>query len=210
MASWSARWRFGRRSAESIYAGDRAWRLQLSRASAALLVTAYALAVVGCGSSGTDGGSDVGDAGSTRVVDSQVVVGPEDVLALGLKRGKEYDVETLTGANAAGLFFWRVAGTAVEYELRFYGSHADAMDLGSAPAEEGSGPDAILDVDVAEYKEGIRDRRTIFDYRAAPKPKFGAYGIYGNVVALCQGRDDAEAWSRCQALFDELMRVDGE
>lgn len=168
------------------------------------------VATLGCGGSSSEGddASGAADAGNARVIEARTTLSSDDLLALGLKQGKTYDVETLAGATAAGIFFWRVAGTAVEYELRFYGSHADAVELGTAPAEEGSGVDAILDVDVADYKEGIRDRRTIFDFRAAPKPKYGAYGIYGNVVALCQGRDDEEAWTRCRALFDELRRTD--
>ena len=159
-----------------------------------------------CGNSNNDSSSASGaeSAGEQRIIDSPRSITVDDLTGLGMKVGKEYDVATLEGATSASLLFWRVNGTAVEYEVRLYQSHTDAVNLGTAPAQEGSGPDAIIDVDVATYKEGIRDRRTIFDFRAEPKPKYGAYGIYANMVMLCEGRDDAEAWTRCQALIDQL------
>ena len=159
-----------------------------------------------CGNSNGNAPSDSGDepAGDLRIIDSPRSITVDDLTGLGMKVGKEYDVATLEGATSASLLFWRVNGTAVEYEVRLYQTHADAVNLGTDPAQEGSGPDAIIDVDVATYKEGIRDRRTIFDFRAEPKPKYGAYGIYANMVMLCEGRDDAEAWTRCQALIDQL------
>lgn len=159
-----------------------------------------------CGNSNGNAPSDSGAefAGELRIIDSPRLITVDDLTGLGMKVGKEYDVATLEGATSASLLFWRVNGTAVEYEVRLYQSHTDAVNLGTAPAQEGSGPEAIIDVDVATYKEGIRDRRTIFDFRAEPKPKYGAYGIYANMVMLCEGRDDAEAWTRCQSLIDQL------
>ena len=171
-----------------------------------LLLTAL---VIACGSSDGDGdgvgAADTSQAESeTRIFDRDVILSSDDLVSLGLKSGKKYDIATLPGGVEARLLYWRVNNVAVEYEARFYETHQDAMTLGTAPAEEGSGEDAILDSDDAVYKEGIRDRRTIFDFRGAPKPKYGAYGIYGNMVVLCEGRDDAEAWDRCTALIEAL------
>ena len=140
----------------------------------------------------------------TRIFDRPDILSSDDLVALGLKASKNYDVETLPGGVEARLLFWRVLNTPVEYEARFYESHADAVSLGTAPAEEGSGEDAVLDVDKAEYKEGVKDRRSIFDFRGTIKPKYGAYGIYANMVLLCEGRDDNEAWDRCAALIEAL------
>ena len=172
-----------------------------------------AIFVVGCGSD-DPAGSEAEAAVVTEVeineTDSRVfardgMLSTDDLVSLGFKSGKEYDVSTLPGGVEAGLLYWRVDNVAVEYEARFYGSHDDAVSLGTAPAEEGSGEDAIIDVDDAVYKEGIRDRRKIFRYpNAVLKPKYGAFGIYGNMVVLCEGKDDAEAWNRCSALFQAL------
>ena len=163
--------------------------------------------LTGCGSA-NDGAinesrnSDVNS--ETRIFDRPDILTADDLVSLGLKSGKKYDVATLPGGVEARLFFWRVQGTAVEYEARFYQSHADAVELGTAPAEEGSGEDAILDDEQAIYKEGVNDRRAIFDFRGTIKPKYGAYAIFANVVLLCEGRDDAEAWDRCTAIIEAL------
>ena len=187
-------------------------RADYHRPNQKLLVLAIATVIAlvpimaACGNPNNDSPSDSGaeSAGGLRIIDSPRLITVDDLTGLGMKVGKEYDVATLEGATSASLLFWRVNGTAVEYEVRLYQTHADAVNLGTAPAQEGSGPDAIIDVEFATYKEGIRDRRTIFDFRAEPKPKYGAYGIYANMVVLCEGRDDAEAWTRCQALIDQL------
>ena len=163
--------------------------------------------VISCGSDTTgngDGASETRADAETRVFDRPDILSGDDLVALGLKSGKTYDVDTLTGSVEARLFFWRVLGTAVEYEARFYESHTAAIDLGTAPAEEGSGEDAVLDASKAEYLEGIKDRRAIFDFRGTIKPKYGAYAIYANMVLLCEGRDDKEAWDRCTALIQAL------
>ena len=177
----------------------------------ATALAAFILAIViACGGGNSDQTAsqpDSTDAANQRIVNSSATLTVDDLIDLGMKRGKEYDVSTLNGATAAYLFFWRVQNVAVEYEIRFYSSHDDAVNLGTAPAQEGSGPDAIIDIDDATYKEGIRDRRTIFDFRAEPKPKYGAYGIYANTVMLCEGRDEEEAWNRCQALINALSML---
>ncbi len=162
---------------------------------------------ISCGSNTSGNGEDASAPvaeSETRVFDRPDILSSDDLVALGLKASKKYDVETLLGGVEARLLFWRVLNTPVEYEARFYESHADAVDLGTAPAEEGSGEDAVLDVDKADYKEGVKDRRSIFDFRGTIKPKYGAYAIYANMVLLCEGRGDEEAWDRCTALIEAL------
>ncbi len=171
----------------------------------ALLLTALA---IGCGSSdGNTGDSSTSSEveTDTRIFNRETTLSGDDLVALGMKSGKKYNVETLPGGVEAGLLYWRVDNIAVEYEARFYGSHDDAVTLGTAPAEEGSGEDAIIDEDEAVYKEGIRDRRKVFKYpNSVLKPKYGAYGIYANMVVLCEGKDDDEGWNRCYALIEAL------
>ena len=169
--------------------------------------------LVACGSDSSDGsGSDEGknDTGGasknteTRIFDRPETLTGDDLVSAGLKSGKNYDVSTLPGGVSAGLFFWRINNIAVQYEARFYESHSQAVELGTAPAEEGSGEDAILDEDDAVYQEGVRDRRTVFDFRGTPRPRYGAHAIYANMVLLCEGKDDAESWDRCSAVIQAL------
>ena len=162
---------------------------------------------ISCGSDTTDNGNGPSESiaeSETRIFDRPNILSADDLVAPGLKSGKKYNIETLPGGVEARLLYWRVLNKAVEYEARFYESHAAAIELGTAPAEEGSGEDAILDSTKAKYTEGIKDRRTIFDFRGTPKPKYGAYAIYANMALLCEGRDDAEAWDRCTALIETL------
>ena len=171
-----------------------------------LLPLVLASFFVGCGSdnSGETESAEITETES-RVVARDGLLAIDDLVALGMKSGKEYDVETLPGGVEAGLLYWWVNDIAVEYEARFYDSHDDAVTLGTAPAEEGSGEDAIIDEDEAVYKEGIRDRRKVFKYpNSVLKPKYGAYAIYGNMVVLCEGKDDLEGWNRCSALIETL------
>ena len=149
-------------------------------------------------------GSVDATSGDSRIFAVERQFMSDDLAGAGLKSGKEYDVSTLPGGVESRLMYWRVNDVAVQYEVRFYESHLDAVRLGAGAAEEGSGEDAVLDDDVAEYVEGIRDRRTVFDFRGVPRPRYGAYAIYGNMVVLCEGRDDAEAWMRCSALIEVL------
>ena len=173
----------------------------------ATALSAIAFMAVGCGSDGvSDGSSGSSEVESeTRIFDREAGLSSDDLVALGMKSGKEYDVSTLPGGVEARLLYWRVDNVAVEYEVRFYETHEEAVTLGTAPAEEGSGEDGIIDERDAVYKEGIRDRRMMFDYPGGVlKPKYGAYAIYGNMVVLCEGRDDAEGWIRCSALTEAL------
>ena len=172
-----------------------------------------AVVLVACGSDSSDGsGSDEGknDTGGastnteTRIFDRPETLTGDDLVSAGLKSGKNYDVSTLPGGVSAGLFFWRIDNIAVQYEARFYESHSQAVELGTAPADEGSGEDAILDEDDAVYQEGVRDRRTVFDFRGTPRPRYGAHAIYANMVLLCEGKDDAESWDRCSAVIQAL------
>ncbi len=167
-----------------------------------------AILLIGCGSAEEESIEDsleaVASTTESRVLGREVILSSDDLVAVGLKAGKKYDVETLPGGLEARLHFWRVDDVAVTYEARFYESHSDAVSLGTEFAEEGSGENAALDAEDAVYKEGVRDRRTVFDFRGTPRPRYGAYAIYGNMVVLCEGRDDAEGWDRCAALIEAL------
>ena len=180
-----------------------------------LVLTSCLLAFVSvaCGSEGGDsagngenetgGTSNINNAES-RIFDRPAVLNSGNLVSVGLKSGKKYDVSTLPGGISSGVFFWRIDNVAVQFEARFYESHSQAVELGIAPAEEGSGEDAILDERDAVYKEGVRDRRTVFDFRGTPRPRYGTYAIYANMVLLCEGKDDVTAWNQCSAVIQEL------
>lgn len=173
-------------------------------------MTVALLVLLGCGSAETSGGE------ATAVEFQQVMdlgrnFTPEDLDEIGFKKSRSYDLEGLPGASDAIFGFWRIAsGDPIDYEVRFYGSHADAVDLGTALADEGSGADAVLDDDMATYKEGVKDRRMIVGSgigggaRSGTGPRYGDYVIYGNVVMLCGGAVGEQALERCEELANAL------
>jgi len=130
----------------------------------------------------------------------------EAFFAVGFKQSKRYNVEELPGAIDARFGFWTQEGAAPkEYEIRFYPSHDDAIEAGTAPAEDVAGPDANLKEEAAVWKEGHKDRRTIYDYRAAPTAKYQDFAIFGNVVLLCEGKNPAESLEYCASLISRLL-----
>ena len=163
---------------------------------------------VACG--GSDGAAAKGES-FQKVTPSEQLFTIDDFRASGFKVAKEYDVEGLTFATGAWFGFWRPAGSdAKEYEIRFYASHEDAVQFGTAFADEATGEDAVLDEDDATWKEGIRDRRYFFagllgtHGSGSVQAKYGGYVIYGNMVLLCEGANADHSLGRCAALIDAL------
>ena len=53
---------------------------------------------------------------------------------------QEYNVEGLTAATGAWFGWWRVGGgDPMDFEVRFYRSHEDAVEYGTPFAKEASG-----------------------------------------------------------------------
>ncbi len=157
------------------------------------------------------GGDDSRDAAQNdqflQVNDIGAFLTPNHLDAIGFKKRRAYDLDGLPGATAAIFGFWRIASDdPIDYEIRFYPSHADAVELGAELAEEGTGVDAVLDASKANYKEGVKDRRMITGKgpggggRSSTGPRYGDYAIYGNVVMLCAGAELDQALSRCEEL----------
>lgn len=185
-------------------------------ATIASLVIAFST-LPACGSNDSSGGaSESAPAGFQQVTDIETIFTPDDLKAIGFKQSRSYDVETLPGATAAIFGFWRIAaGDPIDYEVRFYENHADAVELGTALADEGSGADAILTEDNATYKEGVKDRRMIVGSgvgggaRSGTGPRYGGYAIYGNIAMLCGGAAGEQALDRCEELATALQEVAG-
>ncbi len=136
---------------------------------------------------------------------SDRILQTSDLEATGLKHSKNYKTEGLPGSTQVSLFFWKIDDTPIQYEIRFYPSHDEAVSSGLSYALEGAGPDAIIDPDFASYTEGLRDRRTIVHTRGSPSPRYGDFVIYGNIIALCEGRDTAQGAERCAHLLNAIQ-----
>lgn len=171
------------------------WPTAVAAAAVAALVTA---AACGAGEAATEP--------FTKVTAPDRVFTIEDFSAIRFKESKQYNVVQLPEATDAWFGFWSPEGTAPkEYEIRFYPSHEDAVEAGTAPAEDVTGKDANLKEQAAVWKEGHKDRRTIYDYRAAPTAKYQDFAIFGNVVLLCEGKNAPESLEHCASLIDALV-----
>ena len=171
-------------------------------------------AVIACGGDGASGNQDQA---FEQVTDHDTVFTQEHLDSIGYKVSREYSTDGLEGATAALYGFWRIPdGDPVDFEVRIYQSHADAVNLGTALADEGSGTDAVLDADDAQYDEGIRDRRMIIGQgtggggRSGTGPRYGDYAIYGNIVMLCQGAAVEQALDRCRQFAQALNTAASE
>ena len=176
------------------------------------------LAAAACGS-----GADAGDAALSpgepfqKVTPSERTYSIEDLAAAGFKKAKEYNVEGLPAALGAWYGFWRPeGGNPVDYEVRIYASHEDAVDYGTALADEASGDDAILNSNDATWKEDVGELRTVhgggdvaWGAFSAASPRYADFAIFGNVVLLCEGPYSNVALDRCASLIDALRATPG-
>ncbi len=141
----------------------------------------------------------------TRISSTGRVITVDQVMASPFRKLKEYQTDDLPGASAAIYGFMKSDSDAFDYEVRFYENHVKAVELGTALAEEGSGPDAVLGESDAVFKEGVRDRRLAYrGDRGAAGPKYGGYVIFENLIILCQGREAEQFLERCEYFVSEL------
>ena len=143
----------------------------------------------------------------------------EDLSAIGFKKSKQYDVEGLPSGIDAWLGFWGAGPyERTDFEIRFYASHADAVEHGTPLAEEVTGDEAELHRDNPTWNEGSKDRwrsssvvgltRGLQSGRLGPK--YVDFVVYANMVILSEGEDSAGALERCALLIDALEAADSE
>ena len=163
--------------------------------------------VLACGSDATPDVHE--DGGFQKVTVSDQVFTFDDLAVIGFREQKEYDPEGLTAATGAWFGWWRSGSDdPIDYEVRFYRSHEDAVEYGTSFADEASGEDAIINSNDATWKEDIRDRRTIIGSITSDGggsgPKYGDYAIFANMVLLCEGSTSDHSLERCKALVEAL------
>ena len=131
-----------------------------------------------------------------------------------VQKSKTFDVEGLTAATSAYYGFWGLDPyDRKEFEARFDKSHADAVEFGTAFADERTGPDAIIKSGETSWEEGAKEARSCVRISSNPSchlSKYGDYVIYGNMILICQGRDSATSLEQCAALLDEVAPTPAE
>ena len=174
-----------------------------------------ALALVTLGTAIACGGENADEVAIPRIYDPGKKLTIEDLQAVGFKKSKTYDVEGLVGADNAYYGFWGPDPyDRKDYEVRFFPSHSDAIELGTAQADERSGEDAILDKELMSWPEGVKDARECkgdkgsgpvsHGVQSCKSPKYWDYSIYANMILLCSGGDIETARILCNDLLETI------
>ena len=110
----------------------------------------------------------------------------EDFLAIGWKKSKQLEVETLPKSIDAWYGFYMQK----DIELRFYDSHEAALTHGVPPAQETIKKDAGVRIGAA----------TVWTVNIA---LYGAYAVAGNVVMMCELE-----LASCEALINAMVTTE--
>ena len=176
-------------------------------------LSVIALAFVALGTTIACGSDDSDEAAIPRIYDSGKKLTIEDLQTVGFKKSKTYDVEGLVGADNAYYGFWGADPyDRKDYEVRFFPSHSDAIELGTAQADERSGAAAILDKELMSWPEGVKDARECkgdkgsgpvsHGVQSCKSPKYWDYSNYANMILLCSGGDIETARILCNDLLE--------
>jgi hypothetical protein len=138
----------------------------------------------------------------------------EDFTAVGFKKGKEYDVSELPGAESAFYGFWGLDPyNREDFELRFYASHADAVAMGTDLAIERTGENARLTDDTATWTEGVKDARECHGVlgqaqhaASCTEAKYYDFMILDNLILFCPGDAIDVARENCNELLAQLIK----
>jgi len=178
---------------------------RMIRNLALALLAVGMVALIACGSSESD-------EPLARVIDDARVFTVDDLRAAGMKTSKQYDVSELPGGTDAWYGFVGRGSNAKDVEVRFYLSHADAVALGTALADEASGDDALVDEETATWIVGVKDRIRLVSggsadlaaWSGSRTPNYADFVIYANMVLLCQGDEPDESLTLCHELIELL------
>ncbi len=88
--------------------------------------------VAGCGTATTSEDTTLGSTDYLRLITQpEAIYTIDDLTNVGFKKNKQFDVETVPGA----VDIWYGFFQQWDFEVRFYESHAQALDLGVVSAE---------------------------------------------------------------------------
>ena len=184
-------------------------RILLNRHIAVIYIgCALGLMVASTSACGTSSDSKA-ESSIQRVIPGDRIYTTEDIEGIkpvGVKIVKNYDVDELPGAVDAKKLIYN----KLDYEVRFYASHEDAVEQGTLYADSITGDDAVVIGDEVLWEEGEKDRKKCS--RAAGTPHSGCsysgryleYVIRGNMILFCEGDESSQACENCSNLRTRL------
>ena len=140
----------------------------------------------------------------------------DDFKAVGYKQSKKYKVEDLPGATSAYYGFIKNKldpdDQKIDYEIRFYANHADAVSMGTEYVENATGEEGCISKDCALWTEDIKHRAFLAERlgnahagNGQPKAKYLSYVIYGNMIVMCPGYNVEDSRTRCSKTIYEVI-----
>ena len=151
-----------------------------------------------------------------KVSNSDHIFTIEDFKPLGFKKSKEYKVDELPGATSAYYGFIKnkldPEDDKIDYEIRFYSSHTDAVQQGTKYADNIVGVDGCVSKDCALWKPDLKQRVLlaelgVMNFHAGSSkviPKYYNYVIHGNMILFCSGWEEEDAMQRCSKVINDL------
>lgn len=187
-----------------------------------LLSLIFLILTISCSSAG---GNDDGPVVIGKVIANEVIYTLDDFTSSNVKFKKlrEYSVDEL--AYAKSVFYgFRKFEDPIDYEIRFFDSHQDAL-MGESVARERAGTeDEIkLDKDEAVFTEGLKDVRECVGSGSQRgmggdtsggagvgghclNSKYKNYVIQGNIILLCHGINAEDSMISCDNLLALLVK----
>jgi hypothetical protein len=156
------------------------WNLRFSQRFLFVVLLSTLLLSFGCSSEQQPSvdGESVDEEGLRLITRPGAIYTIDDLVAVGYKKNKQFEVDQVPGANDIWYGFFQQK----DIEVRFYDSHASALEFGVEPAEE-----------VIAKKAGQRD------FLIPVVNLYPAYAVVGNTVMLCERQ-----LSTCEALIESL------
>ncbi len=196
------------------------------------LLIFLSLAIVACGGNADSSSSA---SSSAAVIFEQIEDNGEnytidDFIDIGYKKGKTVkESKLMDGMINAYWGFWKVpykdwsGKDMIDYELRFFNSHSDAISMGENSADLRTGenaqirkkstsdPKAVHPIG-ADWPELLKEARECqgdggHHTGACIIPKYADYKIFGNVIILGQGADLEESHKNINLNVDGLKGV---
>ena len=180
-------------------------------------VLTLVLLVIACGAGEGAGSGD--DEGFQKIAPSDRSYTFEDLLTVGFIKSRQYDVEGLPEASDAWHGFWGPDPySRKDYELRFYASHEDAVEYGTALADEVTGSETLrANKDNLTWEAGKKEwwiRTSVIGIiggaGAQNTARYGDFAIFGNIVMLCEGQDSSVSLDACEGLVNALRETEDE
>ena len=145
-----------------------------------------------------------------KISDQGKILSIGEFKPMGFKKSNEYNVDELPGATSAFYGFMKnELGDPEDYELRFYSTHSDAIELGTKYADNIVGENGCIKKECSLWLEDLNQRTHLEGGRnntwnGTKAAKYNNYVIYNNLILFCPGYNEVDSMENCTVFIDKL------